>query len=330
MRIGNQTIVRNYTSNLGKNLSALNRANDRSVTNRRFDSMAESTSLGVRAMKVRRSMEKLENYMDTAKTVEAKFKSAEDQMRQVSSLAQSITDRYLKGLNDTATAEDRKIMASEIEALQKQFLTAANGQFSESFVFGGTNTTKPPFTADAAGKLFYNGVDVAEMAGADGKLKPEYQYLMDDVNYVDLGLGMAMKDGQVVGSTGFVSTVNGLDFFGIGDDNIYNVTSQMIAALRDPDFKNSDTTQALVTKMRDAQSTLLTGVTNLGTQSSYLTENIRRMEGDLITLSERQNALEFTDPATAIMNFKMQEFAYNAALQMGQRLLQPTLFNFIS
>jgi len=45
----------------------------------------------------------------------------------------------------------------------------------------------------------------------------------------------------------------------------------------------------------------------------------------LLHLLERQQQLEIRPPEEAIIDFKMQEFIYNATLQMGQRLLQPTL-----
>jgi flagellar hook-associated protein 3 FlgL len=44
---------------------------------------------------------------------------------------------------------------------------------------------------------------------------------------------------------------------------------------------------------------------------------------------ERIDNIEYVDSAEAIMDYKMQQYVYRAALQMGVQILQPTLLDFI-
>ena len=340
MRIGNQSIVRNYTNNLNRNLSQLNKYSTMVQTQRRFSSMAENTSAGVRAMQLRRTMSNIESYTDNASTALSKLGAAEDQLLKVGELGKEITTRYVNALNGTNGPDERKIMANEIMQFRNQILAGANSQFSGRYSFGGTNTTEKPFTVEVTGQdangvdievLKYNGVDVSQMANPDGTLKDEYKYLMKDANFVDIGLGLKEdENGVLIESTAFKNTLTGIDMFGFGEDNIYLVCNELIAALNDPDFTDNDHFQGLLTKMQDATNNVTLKLTEIGAQTTYLKETVDSFETQTINLSERQNAIEFIDPAEAIMQFKMQEYVYNAALQMGQRLLQPTLFNFIN
>lgn len=347
MRITNSTMVRNYTKNLNSGLSMLNKYNNQITTTRQFTKMYENTTNGVRAMQIRRSMDKIETYTDTAKSTNSKFTSAHDQMIKVVDLGKEISALYNSGLNGTNSADERNIIAENIERLQEQILSSANGKFSDRYIFGGTNTTDAPFTTqevqalDASGnpivdakginvmvkELYYNGVRVKDIEKTTGT----YDELFDDAIYSDIGLGMKNDaNGKLVESSAFKSSLTGIDFLGYGDKSMYDICSDMIAALRNPNFQNVDEFSDLLNNVQDATSAVTLQITNLGADMNYLDFSIKRMEDEILNLSSRQNDVEFVDPSSAIMDWKMQEYVYNAALQMGQRLLQPTLFSFIN
>lgn len=334
MRITNSTIVRNYTSNLNRNLGTLNKYSEMTYTQRRFSAMSENASLGVQTMRLRRAMDNSESFVSTAKAVKSKLASAESLMAQIADLGKDVADQYTLALNGTYGRDEREVFAIEVEHLRDQILNCANSQLTDRFLFGGTNTTAHPFVVgeNAAGKktLFYNGVDIAEMADANGRLKPEYQYLMDDTAFVDLGLGLKEDaNGALIQSSAFKNSIVGLEFMGIGENNIYAVCDKIIESLRDPAFTNTDGFSKYLNMIRDATNKVTLRMTEIGSDTQYLDFTINRMEDEFVNLAERANDIEFIDPAEAIMQFKMQEYVYTAALQMGQRILQPTLFSFI-
>ncbi|MCL2033859.1 MAG: hypothetical protein FWG94_03905 [Oscillospiraceae bacterium] len=363
MRITNTTIARNYTSNLNRNLSLLNDGNYRVASGRKFNMMAENTADGVRAMTLRRSLARLDGYLDNAITTRNTFAGAEGQLMKISDLTKDISDRFIVGLSGTSGKDERNIIATELEKLRDQILSCANGQYSDRYLFGGTNTKTQPFTVkdvemiiepgdprydDAfsalpdghtyvdgvdnipfveTGVLHYNGVRVDQI-----DKEGEHAYLFRDAAYVDLGLGFQMKpapDSQNVASnSAFKNTLVGLDFLGSGDDNIYNVINEMVAFLRggggDPERGG-----ALLDKFRASADNIGVQITQIGADAAYLDFTVSRLEKQNDTMIEQQGHLEFMDPYQAIMDFKMQEYVYNAALQMGSRLLQPSIFNFI-
>lgn len=331
MRVANSTVARNYTTNLNKNLASLVGANYKVASGRKFNSMAEDTATGVRALGVRRNLAQLSSYLDNAKNSQAKFDSAEKAIGQISELAQDVYARFNYALNGTNGKDERDIIANEFERLQEEILTSSNGQYADRYMFGGTNTQSRPFSVNADGELMYNGERVKDIDRSDPNGK--YAEILNDAGYVDIGLGLTMQgnSNNVVTNSAFKHTINGLDFMGTGDNNIYDTITEIVTALRDPNFdpgsqKNGD----LLDKIKNLSNEATLVRTKMGADAQYLEFTVTRLDTEQDNLITRQDDLEFADPSEAIMDFNMQQYVYNAALQMGSKLLQPTIFNFIS
>lgn len=327
MRIANQTVARNYTRNLNRNQSLLVKNLNRVQTGRRFDDMSEAPSSAIRAMQVRRNLSRIEGYIDNTKAAQGQLKSAEGNLQQMSDLAKEVHERFVQGMTDSSDADAREALAKNIEALRDEILSLANGRYSDRYLFGGTNTTSTPFTIDeATGKLLYNGFDVSTI---DPTSHPA---LFEDTSYIEIGLGVKFNpdDSQLVDpNSAFKITINGLDFMGYGENNLYQNMTDMINMLRG-DVYDKEEAGRLLNKFLDNSNKIALSMTEIGADSQYLDFTLSRLESEQLNLTERQETLEIIDPAEAILDLKMQEYIYNAALQMGQKLLQPTLFNFIS
>lgn len=328
MRIANSTIARNYTSNLNSNLARLNSSSAKVYTGRNFTSMAENTSVGVRAMGVRRSLAQLSGYMDNAKDAQNKFDTAEQLIGQVSDLSKDIYVRFNYAMNGTNSPDEREIVAKEFEKLQAQILTSANGQYGDRYMFGGTNTSTRPFSVNDAGELMYNGERVKDISTNDPVGK--YNDLLNDAAYVDIGLGLTMQgnSNDVVANSAFKNTINGLDFMGTGENNLYDKVTELITALRTQPF-DSDAGSKLLNEIQTASNNVSLVRTKMGSDAQYLEYTVSRLETEEDNLITRQDTLEIADPYQAIMDMEMQNYVYNAALQMGSRLLQPTIFSFL-
>lgn len=325
MRITNPMVTRNYTKGLHSNRGMLDQYATQIYSGRKFNKMSEDTAAGVRAMQVRRNISRIDGYIDNVKSSQSYLKAAETTMIQVSSLSHSFSEKFIQGMNGTEGDDERDIIAAELEKLQEELLSLANGRFSDRYMFGGTNTVTQPFTTDDTGALYYNGVDVTQLQPGDPLLK--------DAAYVDLGLGVNFNNNQdstqVDPNTAYKYTLVGADMLGIGSDNLYLVMGEMVDCLKSSSFDIKEAGN-LLTRFQESSANVNIAVTKLGSDDQYLTFTLDRLETEKINLQERQSQLEAADPAEAIMNFKVQEYIYNAALQMGSRILQPNLFSFIN
>ena len=372
MRITNSTMSRNYSTNLNKNLERLNDANYEVATSgRKIFKMSDDTATGIRAMKVRRAIDQLKSYQDNAKNTKVKIDSAEKVVGTIAELATQVYERFNFALNDTNGETDRAIIAQEFRKLQEEIVTSGNSQFADRYLFGGTNTMSPPFSVcqepevgdptfpagrgvegDADylppykaqgpnhGKLMYNNVLMSDIPGTTG----EYQYMIDDAAYADVGLGLSME-GQtqnVNTNTAVKTTINGVDIMGTGEDNLYDAVTKIISWLEggegpaDPNdppnnyrpYSNEYGGQ-LLDLIKEKANQINTERTRLGSESQYLEFTVSRLDTEYDNLVVKQDGLEFNDPAESIMKFTMQQYVYNASLQMGSRLLQNSLFDYM-
>ena len=326
MRITNNMVTRNYTKGLHTNLSRLSTYNQQIISGRRFNVMSEDTASGVRAMQTRRSLARIESYRNNAKDTNITFAAAETTMLNISNINHTVTSKYVNGITGTMGAEEREIIANELDKLRDEMVSCANGQFADRYLFGGTNVNSAPFALDkTTGMLTYNGVDVMSIT--------KTHELFQDASYVDIGLGLNFKDTgnpqQVNPNSAFKNSFVGLDFLGTGSDNLILKLGEMIDELKSPGF---DVNKAgkLLDEYKASSNNMGVALTKLGADTAFLEFTVDRLDSEELNLKTRQEIIEARSPEEAIMDFKMQEYVYNAALQMGQRLLQPTLFSFIN
>ncbi len=77
MRITNPMVTRNYTKGLHTNRGLLDRYSGQVMDGRKFYSMSEDTSSGVRAMQVRRNLSRIDAYLDNTSAAKSFYTAAE-------------------------------------------------------------------------------------------------------------------------------------------------------------------------------------------------------------------------------------------------------------
>ena len=82
---------------------------------------------------------------------------------------------------------------------------------------------------------------------------------------------------------------------------------------------------ALYGALNTASMEVIYNLTEVGSKTSYLDFMTSRYETQTLDLQERQVKVEGADAAKTIIEFKSQEVAYNAALQMGTMIIQPSI-----
>ncbi|MDL2232241.1 hypothetical protein LJC63_01500 [Ruminococcaceae bacterium OttesenSCG-928-L11] len=324
MRISNFSMARNYRTNLTKNQYTMYKANEKVQTGRRFSTMSEDVSSGLRAFQVRRSLAKNETSIDNVRDVQTFYKSAEDSVNHIQQIGQEVAGLYTTALNGTSKEDELNAISKQVTRLQEEILTTLNGQFSDRYMFGGTQITSAPFATNADGYLTYKGVVVKDITDKDSDL---YKELFDDPSYIDLGLGLELNGdkSELVPNTVFDRSLNGLDIIGYGPDNMYDVITDILNSMagESPDPKHLD-------RINSAYKDTAVYLTKLGADVNYLDFTMDRLEADNLNLIARQDALEFIPREEAILDWQMQNYVYNAALSMGSKLLQPSLFSYLS
>ncbi len=332
MRITNRMITTKYIRSLNTLSSDLDKLNTQIASGRAFSKSSENTSAAIKAYQIRRDMSKTEGYQANIAHAQSSLTNSESALNHIQELVQTAKDKILVANTGTASADERKIVAAELRTIQDSLLQSLNSNASDVYYFGGTNTDTPPFTLDANGKLAYNGVTLETILPVDEAR------LSKDSMYVDIGMGLRMNGMDVDPSSVFQYSIPGINIVGSGttsaggmavSNNLYDLLGAIVGQLDNPlySYENID---ALYGKLSAASTEIIYNLTEVGSKTSYLDFMTDRYETQTLDLQERQVDVEGADAASTIIKFKTQEVAYSAALQMGTKIIQPSIFDFMS
>jgi flagellin-like hook-associated protein FlgL len=170
--------------------------------------------------------------------------------------------------------------------------------------------------------------------------------LANEQVYSNIGLGLSTKatvgaDGKVINEQSVFNTaVPGISVIGFGtadgsgtgmSNNIYTLMGQIADQLegKNGSTYSLDTIQPYITQFQNQQNMVISKMTETDSSFSFLksTETNLQDIGDRIL--EKDDKTEYVDFEDAYLNYSMQAYAYNAALKIGNQILQPTFLDFM-
>lgn len=329
MRITTSMMSNKYIRNLNKSANEMYYLNEKVQTGRKFFKGSEDPVSAIKAYKLRRQYRATEIYDTNINDVDSFLTMAESNLTEISSNLESVYTSYLKGITGTMSSESREVIAKELENLQSSILTSLNGKIGDRYVFGGTSKDVTPFTLDKDGNLLYKGIDVNDPANKD-----ELDKLLNETIHIDLGLGMTFGEDGLNSDTVFDMSMSGIKFIGYGTDdegmpnNLYTLIGKIKDELKSPDF-SIENISPYIEKYEEQKKQVLVGITDLGSKTNYLEFLKRRNEDNQYNLNEKILEVEYVDPAEAIVDFSMQRYSYNAALSMGNKILENSFIDFM-
>ncbi len=347
MRVTQSMLTRNFLKNININLSNRSKSQQKIDSGKKFSRSSENLSDAARALKVREELYENKKYLSNIENVQNRLSAVETNLSSINSVLVTARDKMQKALTDTASQE-RDIIAQEVDSMKDEILQFANSQFSDKYLFGGSNNGSAPFTEDSTtGKILYNGVAVDDIKKDTGGSYYYYKTPADEVAgiktavpensdvYLDIGLGLNMAGSSVDPRSAFKVSFSGLDIFGCGTDsksglsnNVFSLLSNAVNTMNSQPMDKDQLSQISDTLKAKTQKVLLS-ITDIGTKTNFLDNSANRLENDILNLTTAQQSLEITDDTSETIQWKMYDYAYKATLQMGAKVLPLSLMDFI-
>lgn len=314
MRITNSMMINQFLYNMNNNLGKLDKYHNQLETGRKITRPSDDPVGVTRSLQARTDLSKLERYTQNVGDAKAWLTQTETSLMEMNEIIKRAYDLAIDSNSGTKTPEDMASNAKELRELENQLIQCANTTYGGRYVFGGYNTVEVPFKieTDLNGnrQLIYNGADL--ITGNEAILdKLEGEAL----NY-EIGTGVNMK-----------VSINGIELFGRGDNNIFSVISGLTDALESGDAEGID---ASIGKLQKAQEDILSHLAEVGGKYNRLEMVESRYSTDKINYTAVKSSVEDVDQAEAIMEFMMAQMVYRSSLSVGARIIQPTLVDFLS
>lgn len=214
----------------------------------------------------------------------------------VSSLTQAVS-LGTEGANGTNNTTDLQSLAEQVQGILTSVVSQANTSYAGTYLFGGTASTQPPYTADASSSsgYTYNG--------------------NDDTNSVAVG-----------DQTSVEINLPGSQLFSNATTNVLGTLSSLVSALQSG---NSSTISSATTAVSSAidyvnQQRVFYGnaETQLNSQESYLQQ-------ETVSLTSQASSLVGVNMTQAATELSQAETANSAALAAAAKVLPNSLINYL-
>lgn len=321
MRLTDNMITGNYLKSLNRNLQDLSDLNTKVAASRKFMKMSEDPASAVKAFNVRKDLNRIELYSTSLTDSQAMLDEAETSLSTISEISTNALAQITQGTNGTMNETNRKAVADTLRSYQEMILGAANVKASDRFLFGGSGFGSTPFTVNSSGGLLYNGQDVN--AGS----------FQDEHRYVDIGIGLSISGGTVSPQSALDVAYSGATLLGTGVDgnglpnNLYNLIGEIANKVEAGDLEDLGT---YTDKLGECADNIRMQYVAIGEKSNYISFFTNKLAGEKITATSKQTELEGLSLEEGAIQFSEQELMYNACLQMGTKILQPSLLDYLS
>jgi len=210
----------------------------------------------------------------------------------ISSQLNRVRDLTLQAMSSgaAASAEAREALAVEVENIREALIGLANTRYLDRPVFGGTTPGTVAYEMDGT------------YVGDDGQV------------WRTVGDGTKVR-----------VDVTGPETFGTGSTQLFAVLSSIAQNMR----SNTTALGADLDNLDAAITRIRTQLADVGARANRVMNMRQTAEDRLLTLDTQLSEVESVDLPETIMQLRLQEVAYQAALAASARVIQPSLLDFV-
>ena len=156
MRVTQKILTDRSMQNLNNILSRVLRTQDILSSGKEIRRPSDDPVRFNQVLSLRTSIEKLDQYTSNVEDGINWLNLVDESLSSVSGVLEKVRTLVLQGANGTLTAEDREMIATEIEAYLEEIIGTANTSYAGRQLFSGTQTLTVSFSREE-GVISYNG-----------------------------------------------------------------------------------------------------------------------------------------------------------------------------
>lgn len=312
MRITQGMMATHVLQNLMGNMRRLDRLNDQLSSGKEIRLPSHDPARIARSYDLRRSLNETARYDANLRDALAWLNATEAALNEATTIMQRARELTVRGADGTLPDEARKAIADEIEQLIEALLQVADSEHEGRKLFAG-------FRVNMGGSVFTVEVQT------DGKR--EFRYQGDFGQHVyrigpqaDLVINVLAADAENAQDPSTAEKGVFLDALNALESIRYN-----LSGAGDPTEVGSTDLAAL----DDALDRLISARSVTGARTNRVEMADMRMKEFSINLRELLSKNEDVEIEEKVMELAMQEYAYRVALQVGARVLQPNLADYL-
>ncbi|MGY5266312.1 flagellin N-terminal helical domain-containing protein [Paraclostridium bifermentans] len=320
MRITNGSVMSTYLRDLQNNLQSMDKLNTQLNTSKQVNKISDDPFKTVKIMNVQGEINNVEKYNYNCDEITGWLDITDESLDRVGNLTSEIKT-LLTSIQDTFGPDEIKAVQTEINEKIKQVGEAMNTTYAGKYVFGGSVTDQPPVRVETdptsgLAKIVINNTD------KNGNIDPDLSARLD------ASLKSEISDGITIDYNLTIKNITSTTGKETGKKSGLDILNDVVQKLNS-DPVDMDEIKKLSSDLGDYMNDVLNNRSLIGAKTNTVSavkdsneENILEMKG---TFSQMQDV----DYADKFMELKEAQMVYNATLQVGAKLLQPTLLDYL-
>lgn len=291
LRVTDQTTTLAAQRALGARQTRLASAQEAAISGARITRPSDDPVGTGDALRVRAQIAASNQYKRNIDDGAAWLATVDSTLDGATGLLRQARDAVIQSSNGSLTQTARDAIADQVDSLRRDILAAANTRYMGRSVFAGTSDAGAAFT-DGAPPSF---------AGGTG------------------GVYRRIGDGQTVRVDS-----DGAAVFGTGASSVFTVLDGIAADLR----SGKDAASRLAA-LDGAMGAVVTARSDVGSRLAQLQRASQATAAAQTALEARRSGIEDIDLGKAALDLQLQQTAYQAALAVTAKVLQPSLTDFL-
>ena len=323
MRITNASMVRSHLYDTQNNLTNMSKINQQISTGKVINTVSDDPHKAITLMNINNEIKYTEQYNYNIDESVGWMNTTDGALDNVGNLLGEIKETILKVGNGTYSQNEMKSLNEDMNEKIKQLADTLNSTHGGKYLFGGSSVDDAPITVienpDGTVKLEFSKDKNGQTIPNTDDLKADISSGINIDYNISVGEILNIKDGNG-------NTVNLLD-------EINNLSTLMNDIANGDEQTAAKAKETLLNDTKGKIDTLFDHVVNertsLGVRVSTA-EKIKELnDEDILNIQDVLSKTQDTDVVEKFIELKSAEMIYQASIQVGAKLIQPTILDYI-
>ncbi|GAA0680280.1 hypothetical protein [Clostridium cadaveris] len=300
MRVTNRSMSNTYLTDVQTNLQSIDKLNKQLNTGKQINRVSDNPYEAIKILNMQNEINDVERYNYNCDEISGWLNSTDDALDKVGNITSEIKV-LLKSISGAYGNDEIGAIKSEVNEKIKQIGEALNTTYAGRFIFGGSNTDEAPV------EIFQNPDGMVQLKVKSNVNDEQLKSEISDGICINYNLTLS----DVTNKSAGLDTIN----------NIVKELSKSPANLENLSQLDDDLSKYL-THILDNRSTI-------GARSNTV-ENVKSSnEEGILTLKGFYSNMQDVNFTEKYIELKSAELIYNSCMQVGAKLIQPTLLDYL-
>ena len=323
MRITNASMVRSHLYDTQNNLTNMSKINQQISTGKVINAVSDDPHKAIKIMNMNNEIKYTEKYNYNIDEAVGWMNTTDGALENVGNLLVEIKETILKVGNGTYSQNEMKSLNEDMNEKIKQLADTLNSTHGGKYLFGGSSVDDAPITVienpDGTVKLEFSKDKNGQTIPNTDDLKADISSAINIDYNISVGEILNIKDGNG-------NTINLLD-------EINNLSTLMNDIANGDEQTAAKAKETLLNDTKGKIDTLFDHVVNERTSLGVrvnTAEKIKELnDEDILNIQEVLSKTQDTDVVEKFIELKSAEMIYQASIQVGAKLIQPTILDYI-